>query len=63
MASPAKRTRPDEASVGTGMVMGAIGGFAIWMSTGSFVFFPVFIGLGFVLGIVAKEADDRREGS
>ena len=44
-----------------GMVIGAVAGFAIWMTTDLFVFFPVLIGIGFVLGMVFKEAVDRRE--
>ena len=44
-----------------GMVIGAIAGFAIWMTTDLFVFFPVFIGIGVVLGMVFKEGNDRRD--
>jgi hypothetical protein len=44
-----------------GNIIGAVTGFAIWMTTDLFVFFPVFIGIGFVLGMVFKEANDRRD--
>ena len=44
-----------------GMVIGVIAGFAIWMTTDLFVFVPVFIGIGVVLGMVFKEANDRRD--
>ena len=46
-----------------GMVIGTITGFAIWMTTDLFVFFPVFIGIGFVLGLVFAEARDRRHNN
>ena len=43
-----------------GNIIGAVTGFAIWIATDLFVFFPVFIGIGVVLGMVFKEANDRR---
>ena len=44
-----------------GMIIGTITGFAIWMTTDLFVIFPVFIGIGVVLGLVFTEARDRRD--
>lgn len=35
-----------------GMLLGAVIGFAIWMGTGDFVFFPVFLGVGVVFGML-----------
>jgi uncharacterized membrane protein YfcA len=47
-------------SMAAGMVIGAITGAAIWLTTDTFVFFPVFIGIGFVLGLVIKDAYEKR---
>jgi|GEM_PF-6326494 len=35
-----------------GMLLGAVVGFFIWIATDTFVLFPAFISLGFVLGLV-----------
>lgn len=47
-------------SMAAGMVIGATTGAAIWLTTDTFVFFPVFIGIGFVLGLVFAEANQKR---
>ncbi len=44
-----------------GMLIGAGSGFAIWLATDLFVFLPVFLGIGFVLGLVFQEANSHRE--
>ena len=44
-----------------GMLIGAGTGFAIWLATDQFVFLPVFLGIGFVLGLVFQEANSHRE--
>lgn len=48
-----------------GMVLGAVIGFAIWMGTGETVFFPVFLGIGVVLGAVfsAQRSNQNDRGS
>ena len=43
-----------------GMVIGTATGLAIWLTTDLFVFFPVVIGIGFVLGLVFQEANSGR---
>lgn len=43
-----------------GMTIGALTGLAIWLTTDLFVYFPVFIGIGLVLGLVFKEANEKR---
>ncbi len=48
-------------SMVAGIVIGAITGLTIWLTTGLYVFFPVFLGIGFVLGMVFKEANERRK--
>lgn len=47
-------------SMAAGMVIGAIIGAAFWLTTDTFVFFPVFIGVGLVLGLVFKDAMEKR---
>ena len=43
-----------------GMLIGAVTGFAIWITTDTFALFPAFLGVGLVLGIVLSQASDRR---
>lgn len=43
-----------------GMLIGAVTGFAIWITTDTFALFPAFLGVGVVLGIVLSQASDRR---
>ncbi len=47
-------------SMAAGMTIGALTGLAIWLTTDLFVYFPVFIGIGLVLGLVFKEANEKR---
>jgi hypothetical protein len=42
-----------------GMVGGGVVGFAVWMITGLFVYLPVFIACGFVVGYAATESHGR----
>lgn len=49
------------ASFAAGMILGALVGFALWMATDTFVFFPVFLGVGVVFGLVFDAARKRRE--
>lgn len=43
-----------------GMILGALVGFGLWMATDLFVFFPAFLGVGVVLGIVFDDARPRK---
>ena len=61
MSNSERTPGSDVVPMAAGMVIGVIAGFAIWMTTDLFVFFPVFIGIGVVLGMVFKEANDRRD--
>lgn len=45
-----------------GMLLGALTGFAIWITTDTFALFPAFVCIGFVLGLVFSDAWDRRHG-
>ncbi|HEX6301225.1 MAG TPA: hypothetical protein VF148_12230 [Acidimicrobiia bacterium] len=59
------RRNIDGVSVGAlaaGMLVGALTGFAIWVATAIFVFLPVFLGNGVVLGLILQQAADRRDG-
>jgi hypothetical protein len=38
------------------MIMGGLAGFAVWTATGAFVYLPVFLGNGVVLGMVLDQA-------
>ncbi len=52
-------SRPGELSasaLAAGMLIGGLSGFAIWMFTGTFVFFPAFLGMGVVIGLVIQAA-------
>lgn len=52
-----------ELSVGAftaGMILGALVGFALWMATDTFVFFPAFLGMGLVFGLIFDAARRRR---
>lgn len=44
-----------------GMILGALVGFAIWMATDTFVFFPAFLGVGVVFGLIFDTARKRKE--
>jgi len=61
MSNSERTPRSEVVPMAAGMIIGAVTGFAIWIATDLFVFFPVFIGIGFVLGMVFKEANDRRD--
>ena len=54
---PDTKQQPDSVLL---MVLSAVGGglagFAIWMTTGAFVFFPVFLAVGLIGGIMMAEA-------
>ena len=58
MADNDDRIRP--LPFAAGMVIGGVTGFLIWMATDTFVLFPAFIAIGFVLGLVFSQAADRR---
>lgn len=45
-----------------GMLMGAVIGFALWMGTDTFVFFPVFLGVGVVFGMMFNAARSSSQG-
>ena len=60
MSDKRQASSSEVVSMAAGMVTGAITGAAIWLTTDTFVFFPVFIGIGFVLGLVFKEANEKR---
>jgi hypothetical protein len=44
-----------------GMILGALVGFALWMATDTFVFFPAFLGMGVVFGLIFDAARRRRD--
>ena len=44
-----------------GMILGALVGFALWMATDTFVFFPAFLGVGLVFGLIFDAARSRRD--
>lgn len=44
----------------SGMLLAGLTGFLIWMATDTFVFFPAFLGMGVVLGMVFSQAAARR---
>jgi preprotein translocase subunit SecG len=60
MSDKSKASRSEIVSMAAGMLIGAITGAAIWLTTDTFVFFPVFIGVGLVLGLALKEANEKR---
>lgn len=39
-----------------GMLLGAVTGFLIWVTTDTFALFPAFVGIGLVLGLVLSRA-------
>jgi hypothetical protein len=39
-----------------GMLIGAMTGFLIWVTTDTFALFPAFVGMGLVLGLVLSRA-------
>lgn len=59
MSNPSRGSRV--VSMAAGMVIGVATGLAIWLATELFVFFPVFIGIGLVLGLVFQDAAERRD--
>ena len=45
-----------------GMLFGAALGVVIWLTSGLFVFFPVFVGAGFSIGLaIGKEREKEAE--
>ena len=42
-----------------GMLLGALTGFLIWVTTDTFALFPAFVGIGLVLGLVFSQATRR----
>jgi hypothetical protein len=46
-----------------GMLTGAVIGFALWIGTDTFVFFPVFLGVGVVFGMIfsAQRGGQRKD--
>lgn len=44
-----------------GMILGALVGFALWMATDTFVFFPAFLGMGVVFGLIFDAARRSKE--
>lgn len=50
--------RPVPMSVG--LVVGALTGFLIWITTETFALFPAFLGIGLVLGLALSDLDGRR---
>lgn len=56
---------PSYSSMGTslGVVFGGALGLVIWLTTDTFVFFPVFIGAGLTIGLaVGAERDKMKKG-
>lgn len=43
-----------------GMLLAGAVGFALWMATETFVFFPAFLGTGVVFGMIFDAARRRR---
>ncbi|MGD2061364.1 MAG: hypothetical protein PVF87_10895 [Acidimicrobiia bacterium] len=45
------------------MLTGAVIGFALWIGTDTFVFFPVFLGVGVVFGMIfsAQRGGQRKD--
>ena len=42
-----------------GMLLGALTGFLIWVTTDTFALFPAFVGIGLVLGLVFSQVTRR----
>ncbi len=62
MASSNRTTRLRPVPLAAGMLLGALTGFAIWMTTDTFALFPAFLGIGLVLGLVFSRASpDSRQ--
>lgn len=49
MSDTDREIRPMPMAVG--MILGALTGFALWIATDTFVFFPAFLGVGLALGL------------
>lgn len=68
MSTSNEKQTPKEtnySSLGTslGLLFGVALGLVIWLTTDTFVFFPVFIGAGLTVGLAAgAERDKRKEG-
>jgi hypothetical protein len=45
-----------------GMILGALTGLLIWITTDTFALFPAFLGVGLVLGLVFSNSSGRRSG-
>lgn len=52
MAEQGNRTELSPMGFASGMLLGAVIGFALWMATETFVFFPAFLGVGVVFGVL-----------
>lgn len=52
MADQHDRNNLSPGAFAAGMLMGAVLGFALWMGTDTFVFFPAFLGVGVVFGMI-----------
>ncbi|MGI9586447.1 MAG: hypothetical protein ACR2N7_12745 [Acidimicrobiia bacterium] len=63
MVSTQRSTPSEVAGFAGGMVLGAVAGFIIWMATDTFVFFPVFIGIGFVLGMAFAQGTGKTKSN
>lgn len=61
MSDSNQNSRSRVVPMAAGMLIGLVTGLAIWLTTDLFVFFPVFIGIGFVLGLVFQEASEKRD--
>jgi len=53
--NPGPQVRP--VPMAAGMLLGAVTGFLIWITTDTFALFPAFLGIGLVLGLVFSRAD------
>jgi hypothetical protein len=56
MASSDRQPQIRPVPLAAGMLLGALTGFAIWMTTDTFALFPAFVGIGLVLGLVFSQA-------
>jgi len=52
--TPGQQMRPVPMAIG--MLIGAMTGFLIWITTDTFALFPAFVGMGLVLGLVLSRA-------
>ncbi|MCB8922775.1 MAG: hypothetical protein H6662_14400 [Ardenticatenaceae bacterium] len=60
---PTEQNKNTSLGMTLGMLFGAAIGVVIWLTTDTFVFFPVFIGAGLSVGLAideaAKDKDER----